>query len=280
MKVSLFQFSFKSRKQAKKLIFKKARSLEVDLLVLPELTLLPYFCRKENMKNFKYSKYYDKDIKFFSKLSKKFNLVIVASLFEKQNEGIYYNTSIVFDKDGSIAGKYRKSHIPHDDNFYEKYYFTPSNDKIKPIKTSIGNLGVLICWDQWFPEMARIMALKGADILIYPTAIGSMKNDNKKETKSYIKAWKNIQKSHSIANQIPLISVNKVGIEGKKNKINFWGNSFVCNALGEITKIAKNKEEAISDVIDLSYSSKLKQIWPFFRDRRIDIYGDLLKRDI
>jgi N-carbamoylputrescine amidase len=279
MKVSLFQFSFYSRKQTKRLIYEKLSSLKTDLLVLPELTLHPYFCRKENIKNFQYSKYYDKDIKFFSKLSKKFKIVIVASLFEKQDEGIYYNTAIVFEKDGTIAGKYRKSHIPHDDNFYEKYYFTPSNDEIKPIKTSIGNLGVLICWDQWFPEMARIMALKGADILIYPTAIGSMKNDKKKETKSYIKAWKNIQKSHSIANQIPLISVNRVGIEGKKEAINFWGKSFICDALGKITKIANNKEKIITTKIDLSYSSKLKQIWPFFRDRRSDIYKDLLTRN-
>ena len=276
MKVSLFQFAFKSRKKAKKLIKQKIASLDTDLLVLPELTLHPYFCRKENKKNFKYSKYYNKDIKFFSKLAKKFKTIIVATLFEKKNKNTYYNTAIVFEKNGLIAGKYRKSHIPYDENFYEKYYFTPSNDEIKPIKTSIGSLGVLICWDQWFPEMARIMALKGADILIYPTAIGSMSKDTKKETKSYLKAWKNIQKSHSIANQIPLISVNKIGIEGKKEKINFWGNSFICDALGEITNIANDKEKSMSKKVDLSYSKKLKKIWPFFRDRRTDIYRDLL----
>ena len=277
--VSLFQYPFTSREKVQKLIKNKLKSIKTDLFILPELSLHPYFCRVQNIDNFKYANYYEQDISFFSKLAKKYKTIIVASLFERKNEGIYYNTAVIFENDGTIAGKYKKSHIPHDDSFYEKYYFTPSPDKPKIIKTSIGNIALMICYDQWFPELARVMALLGADIFIYPTAIGSMKNDSKKETKLYIKAWENIQKSHSIANQIPLISVNRVGVEGNHdNKIKFWGKSFVSNYFGEIIKQANKKEKLISIKMNLKDNKKIKQLWPFFRDRRVELYKYLLKK--
>jgi len=283
IKVAIFQYPYTSKEKLKISIYEKAKICleeKVDLLVLPELSLYPYFCRQESLDNFKYADEFDEDLEFFTLLALEFNIIIIASLFEKKKDGVYYNTAFVFDKKDGIVGFHRKSHIPHDNSFYEKYYFTPSDDEIKPINTSIGKIGLLICWEQWFPEMARIMALKGSDILIYPTAIGYMKDDNKKDKRLYLKAWKTIQKSHAIANQIPLISVNRIGSEGvfDDDGIIFWGNSFYCDGLGDIKSIAKQNEQMIYQKINLDKSKKLKQLWPFFRDRRIDIYKDLLIR--
>jgi len=247
---------------------------------LQELHNNIYFPQTQNPKYFKLSNDFDEMKKKFSKIARKYNIVLVTTLFEKRLNGVYHNTAVVFDSDGSEAGKYRKMHIPDDPNFYEKFYFTPGDLGFEPINTSVGKLGVLICWDQWFPEPARIMALKGADILIYPTAIGWSDEETKQERKSSKKSWINVQKGHAIANHLPIIAVNRVGFEqdeSKKNKegILFWGNSFVLNARGEILAKAKLKEEIIICDIKFSLTEKLRNIWPFFRDRRVHYYEDM-----
>ncbi|MCA1744258.1 MAG: carbon-nitrogen hydrolase [Bacteroidales bacterium] len=221
----------------------------------------------------------------FGSLAKELGLVIVTSLFEKRAPGLYHNTAVVFEKDGSIAGKYRKMHIPDDPAYYEKFYFTPGDLGFEPIQTSVGKLGVLVCWDQWYPEAARLMALRGADLLIYPTAIGWESSDSAEEKARQKDAWVISQRAHAVANGLPVVSVNRVGHEpdpsGVTNGIQFWGNSFVAGPQGEFLEQAGNHDEALLMVdIDLQRSESVRRIWPFLRDRRIDAYGNIVKRYI
>jgi len=210
---------------------------------------------------------------------------LVTSLFEKRAPGIYHSTAVVLDKDGSIAGKYRKMHIPDDPAYYEKFYFTPGDLGFKPILTSVGKLGVLVCWDQWYPEAARIMAIQGADLLIYPTAIGWESTDGDEEKERQKEAWIISQRGHAVANGLPVISVNRVGHEpdpsNQTDGIQFWGNSFIAGPQGEfIVQASNNKEENLVVDVDLNKSEDVRRIWPFFRDRRIDAYDPILKRFI
>ncbi len=266
-------------------MIKDAASNNTQLVVLQELHQNEYFCQSEDVKYFDYANSYNQDINFWSKIAKENNIVLVTSLFEKRAAGLYHNTAVVFERDGSIAGKYRKMHIPDDPGFYEKFYFTPGDLGFEPIKTSIGNLGVLICWDQWYPEAARLMCLKGADILIYPTAIGWFDEDSEDEKNRQLNSWMTIQRSHAIANGVPLISVNRVGFEKDTSKqldgIRFWGSSFICDAQGDIKSQANNKDETILyGQIDYKNSEDVRRIWPFLRDRRIENYSGLTKRFI
>jgi len=255
----------------------------VELIVLQELHQTEYFCQSEDTKFFSYANSFEEDVNYWSSVAKENNIVLVTSLFEKRAAGLYHNTAVVFEKDGSIAGKYRKMHIPDDPGFYEKFYFTPGDLGFEPIQTSVGKLGVLICWDQWYPEAARIMTLKGAEILIYPTAIGWFDEDSKEEKARQLDSWITIQRSHAIANAIPVISCNRVGFEkdnsGVLNGINFWGNSFVCGTQGEILTQASSKNEAIL-YADIAHerTKEVRDIWPFLRDRRIENYSCILKR--
>ncbi len=262
----------------------EAKNSGAELVVLQELHQDRYFCINENIDNFDLAEDYDKDVEFWSKVAKKNQIVLVTSLFEKRAEGLYHNSAVVFEKDGTVAGKYRKMHIPDDPGFYEKFYFTPGDLGFEPIETSVGKLGVLICWDQWFPEAARLMALKDADILIYPTAIGWFDQDCKDEKNRQLESWITIQRSHAIANSLPVIGVNRVGKEmddmGVIDGIRFWGNSFVVDGGGEIVYRASESEEVKVVDIDLGECEKLRRIWPFLRDRRIEEYSGLTKRYI
>ncbi len=264
----------------------KSAAEGAELVVLQELHDSLYFCQLEDPENFDLAEPIPgKATDFYSKLAKKSNVVLITSLFEKRSAGLYHNTAVVFDKDGSIAGVYRKMHIPDDPNYYEKFYFTPGDLGFKPIQTSLGKLGVMVCWDQWYPEAARLMALAGAQILIYPTAIGWTSNDSIEEKNRQLEAWITIQRSHAIANGIPVISVNRTGCEADPSRntqgIEFWGNSFVAGPQGEILAIAPQKSDAnlIVDV-NLNNSENVRRWWPFLRDRRIDAYDELLKRYI
>ncbi|MDR2342503.1 MAG: carbon-nitrogen hydrolase [Campylobacteraceae bacterium] len=253
------------------------------LVVLGELHQDRYFCIDENTDNFDLAEDYEKDLVFWSEQAKKNGVVLVASLFEKRTAGLYHNTAVVFEKDGRIAGKYRKMHIPDDPSFYEKFYFTPGDLGFNPISTSIGKIGLLVCWDQWYPEAARIMALKGADFLVYPTAIGWFDKDEEEEKKRQLDAWITIQRSHAIANGLSVLSVNRVGLESDKKNANepirFWGNSFAAGAQGEILVKANEKDECTLYVdLDIKRSEEVRRIWPFLRDRRIDAYGEITKR--
>jgi len=261
----------------------EASQNDAKLIVLQELHQTEYFCQSEDTSFFSYADSFKDDIIFWANVAKKYNIVLVTSLFEKRTAGLYHNTAVVFEKDGSIAGKYRKMHIPDDPGFYEKFYFTPGDLGFEPIQTSVGKLGVLICWDQWYPEAARIMTLKGAEILIYPTAIGWFDEDSKEEKQRQLDAWISIQCSHAIANGIPVISCNRVGFESDPTGVlkgtRFWGNSFVCGSQGEMLAHAKHQDEAILYVnIDNERSKEIRDIWPFLRDRRIEEYDCLLKR--
>lgn len=255
-----------------------------ELIVLQELHNSLYFCQVEDVANFDLAETIPgPSTDFYGELAKKYQIVLVTSLFEKRTTGLYHNTAVVFEKDGSIAGKYRKMHIPDDPGFYEKFYFTPGDLGFNPIQTSVGKLGVLVCWDQWYPEAARLMALAGAELLIYPTAIGWDMRDSEEERERQKNAWVTVQRGHSVANGIPVISVNRVGKEkdpsNQSDGINFWGNSFITGPQGEFLAIAPNDEEAtIIHDIDLKRSEDVRRIWPFLRDRRIDEYNDLLKR--
>lgn len=258
-----------------------AASNDVDLVLLQELHNTPYFCIEENPSNFDLAETIPgPSTDFFSALAKELQLVIVTSLFEKRTSGLYHNTAVVFDKDGSMAGKYRKMHIPDDPGFYEKYYFTPGDLGFTPIQTSIGKLGVLICWDQWFPEAARLMTLAGADILLYPTAIGWDPADAKEEQKRQLDAWITIQRSHAIANGIPLASCNRTGIESNSAlTTQFWGNSFICGPQGEIlSKAPDSDNKIVTAKIEFSQTEVVRRVWPYMRDRRIDAYSDISKR--
>lgn len=282
MKIALLQQAY-SKNMVKKTtsLIKKATKKGAKLVILQELHQDRYFCISEDEKNFALAENFDKDVKYWSKVAKENGVVLVTSLFEKRTEGLYHNTAVVFEKDGSVAGKYRKMHIPDDPGFYEKYYFTPGDLGFNPIKTSVGNLGVLVCWDQWYPEAARLMCLAGADILIYPTAIGWDMRDKKSERKRQLDAWVNIQRSHAIANGINVIAVNRTGVEKHKNgeKINFWGNSFVSDSFGKLLHVSpNNKEDLVLIDIDIKPDDKTRKTWPFFRDRRVDAYENLTKR--
>jgi N-carbamoylputrescine amidase len=255
-----------------------------QLIILSELHDSLYFCQTENVDNFELADDIPGDFTdFYSEAAAANGVVIVGSTFERRAPGLYHNTAVVFDTDGSIAGKYRKMHIPDDPGFYEKFYFTPGDIGFEPIDTSLGRLGVLVCWDQWYPEAARIMALKGAEVLIYPTAIGWNPDDNKDEKTRQRDAWITIQRSHAIANGIPVISVNRTGFEedpsSQTSGIDFWGSSFVAGPQGEILFIAP-EEKACEEIIeiDMQRSENVRQWWPFLRDRRIDEYKTLLKR--
>ena len=222
---------------------------------------------------------------FFGEQARKYGVVIVTSLFERRAAGLYHNTSVVIERDGTIAGKYRKMHIPDDPAYYEKFYFTPGDIGFEPINTSVGRLGVLVCWDQWYPEAARLMALRGADMLIYPTAIGFESSDSAEEQERQREAWTTVQRGHAVANGLPVISVNRVGHEpdpsGQTNGIQFWGSSFVAGPQGEFLWRASAVEEQRKVVdVDLKHSEQVRRWWPFLRDRRIENYGEITRRFI
>ena len=256
-----------------------------DLVVLQELHQTHYFCQNENVDTFDLANDYEKDILFWADVAKEYSVVLVTSLFEKRAAGLYHNTAVVFDKDGSICGKYRKMHIPDDPGFYEKFYFTPGDLGFEPIQTSIGKLGVMVCWDQWYPEGARLMALKGADILIYPTAIGWFEDDAEDEKQRQLDSWIAVQRGHAVANGLPVVTVNRVGFEkddsGVLKGTAFWGNSFVFGPQGEYLAHASNQEEQVLyTTVDLKKSENVRRWWPFIRDRRIECYNEITKRYI
>ncbi|MDD3467806.1 MAG: carbon-nitrogen hydrolase [Campylobacterales bacterium] len=265
-------------------MIKEAASKGAKLICLQELHTGPYFCQSENVELFELAESIPGvSTDEFGKVAKELGVVIVLSLFEKRAAGLYHNTAVVLEKDGTIAGVYRKMHIPDDPAFYEKFYFTPGDMGFNPIKTSLGNLGVLVCWDQWYPEGARIMAMNGADILIYPTAIGYNPDDAKDEQIRQRDAWIISQRAHAVANGLPVVSINRVGHEadttGVCSGITFWGNSFAAGPQGEfLAHASEENEEIIICDIDLKRSENVRRWWPFFRDRRIDAYGDILKR--
>jgi N-carbamoylputrescine amidase len=262
---------------------RKASAMGAQLVVLQELHAGLYFCQCEDPAFFDQAEAIPgptSDI--LGDVAREFGVVLVTSLFERRAAGLYHNTAVVFDTDGSMAGKYRKMHIPDDPAFYEKFYFTPGDPVFSPIDTSLGRLGVLVCWDQWYPEAARLMALAGAELLIYPTAIGWEPNDDDEEKIRQKEAWITIQRSHAVANGIPVLSVNRAGFEpdptGLGGGIDFWGGSFVAGPQGELLAQAGGSEEVLIVEIDRGRSETVRRIWPFLRDRRIDAYADLLKR--
>ena len=257
-----------------------------QLVLLQELHNNLYFCQSENSKQFDLAEPIPgPSCDRLGKLAAQHKIVIVSSLFEKRAKGLYHNTAVVFETDGSIAGIYRKMHIPDDPGYYEKYYFTPGDIGFEPIATSLGKLGVLICWDQWYPEAARLMALKGADILLYPTAIGWDPTDSSDEQQRQLQAWLTIQRSHAIANGLFVAACNRTGLEkddtGQTQGSQFWGNSFICGPQGEIITQANAKDECILYAdIDFSHIEKVRRAWPYLRDRRIDAYENMVKRFI
>ena len=289
MKVGLIQHAIASsqEKTIEKTVelIKKAKLQGAQLVVLQELHQDRYFCINEDVNFFDLANNFEKDILFWGNIAKENEVVLVTSLFEKRSAGLYHNTAVVFEKDGTVAGKYRKMHIPDDPGFYEKFYFTPGDMGYNPIQTSVGKLGLLVCWDQWYPEAARLMALKGAEMLIYPTAIGWFDEDGEAEKERQRDAWETIQRGHAIANGLPVISVNRIGKELDDKKqldgIRFWGNSFVAGPQGEIISKASNDQEEVMVIdIDLKRCEEVRRIWPFLRDRRIETYADLTKRFI
>ena len=255
-----------------------------QLIVLQELHNSLYFCQEEKVDNFDLAEPIPgPSTDFYGTLARENGVAIVASLFERRAPGLYHNTAVVLERDGSIAGKYRKMHIPDDPAYYEKFYFTPGDIGFHPIDTSVGHLGVLVCWDQWYPEAARLMALAGAELLIYPTAIGYESSDTPEEQERQREAWTTVQRGHAVANGLPVVTVNRVGHEpdpsGQTNGILFWGSSFVAGPQGELLYRASNdKEESVVVSIDLDHSEQVRRWWPFLRDRRIDEYGGLKKR--
>ncbi len=255
-----------------------------ELVVLQELHNGLYFCQTEDTSIFDQAETIPgPSTELFGSLAKKLGIVLVLSLFEKRAPGLYHNTAVVIEKDGTIAGKYRKMHIPDDPAYYEKFYFTPGDLGFEPIQTSVGKLGVLVCWDQWYPEAARLMAMRGAELLIYPTAIGWESNDSEDEKSRQLNSWITIQRGHAVANGLPVVTVNRVGHEpdpsGQTNGIQFWGNSFVSGPQGELlTELSNEKEELKVIEIDKSRTENVRRWWPFLRDRRIDAYEGLDKR--
>lgn len=263
---------------------RKAAAMGAELVVLQELHNGLYFCQTENTEIFNQAEPIPgPSIETFGKLAKELGIVLVLSLFERRAPGLYHNTAVVLEKDGSIAGKYRKMHIPDDPAYYEKFYFTPGDLGFEPIDTSVGRLGVLVCWDQWYPEAARLMAMRGAEMLIYPTAIGWECTDTEEEKKRQLNAWITVQRGHAVANGLPVITVNRTGHEsdpsGQTNGIQFWGNSFVAGPQGELLAEFTNEQEEVRVVeVDKSRSENVRRWWPFFRDRRIDAFDGLTKR--
>ena len=289
MKVALLQQEFKGTREAT--IAKplepiaEAKKGGADLVVCQELHQTQYFCQSEDTNFFDHANDWQEDVAFWGRVAKENDVVLVTSLFEKRADGLYHNTAFVFERDGSVAGKYRKMHIPDDPGFYEKFYFTPGDIGFEPVETSLGKLGVLVCWDQWYPEAARLMALKGAKILIYPTAIGWFEGDSDDEKSRQLEAWVAVQRGHSVANGLPVVAVNRVGFEkddsGVMDGIKFWGNSFVFGPQGEQLFRANSTDELCKIVeIDMKRSEEVRRIWPFLRDRRIDAYANITKRFI
>jgi len=262
---------------------RQAASNGARLAVLQELHNGAYFCQSEAVDCFDQAEAIPgPSTDFLGQLARETGVVLVSSLFERRAPGLYHNTAVVFEADGSIAGRYRKMHIPDDPGFYEKFYFTPGDLGFEPIRTSVGRLGVLVCWDQWYPEAARLMALAGAELLIYPTAIGWDPRDAGGEQARQLDAWRTVQRGHAVANGLPLIACNRVGLELSPMQgepgIQFWGHSFVAGPQGELLAQAGDAEETLLVDIDLDRSEQVRRIWPFLRDRRIDAYQDLLRR--
>lgn len=287
MKIGIIQQANSSdREQNVTRIDQKIRKLSRDgaeLIVLQELHNGLYFCQTEDVALFDQAEPIPgPSTEHFGALAKECGVVLVLSLFEKRATGLYHNTAVVMEKDGSIAGKYRKMHIPDDPAYYEKFYFTPGDLGFTPIQTSVGKLGVLVCWDQWYPEAARIMALRGAQLLIYPTAIGTESTDTPHEQARQLEAWITVQRGHAVANGIPLVTVNRVGFEadpsGATGGISFWGNSFICGAQGELLQHLGTDEDTAIVEVPLQRSEQVRRWWPFIRDRRIDAYDSILKR--
>ena len=255
-----------------------------DVIVLQELHNTPYFCQTENPANFDLAETIPgESTRIYGNLARELGVVLVLSLFEKRAAGVYHNTAVVLERDGSIAGMYRKMHIPDDPAYYEKFYFTPGDLGFEPIQTSAGRLGVLVCWDQWYPEAARMMALAGADVLIYPTAIGWESTDTKEEQLRQLDAWMLSQRAHAVANGLHVVSVNRTGYEpdpsGATKGIQFWGNSFIAGPQGELLTVLPNDQPAYRVLnLNLKRTEEVRRMWPFFRDRRIDFFGDLTKR--
>lgn len=263
---------------------RRAASEGAELVVLQELHNGLYFCQTEDTRLFDLAEPIPgPSTETFGELARELGIVLVLSLFERRAPGLYHNTAVVLERDGSIAGKYRKMHIPDDPAYYEKFYFTPGDLGFEPIDTSVGRLGVLVCWDQWYPEAARLMAMRGADLLIYPTAIGWESSDTDEEKARQLGAWVTVQRGHAVANGLPVVSVNRVGHEpdpsGQTNGIRFWGNSFVAGPQGELLAELSNDEETVRVVeVDMARSENVRRWWPFFRDRRIDAFGGLTER--
>ncbi len=290
MKIGLIQQAntpdIKGNIQRLKDSIRKAAKQGAQLIVLQELHNSLYFCQVEDTSIFDLAETIPgPSTNEFGELAKELGVVIVLSLFERRAPGLYHNTAVVIENDGSIAGKYRKMHIPDDPAYYEKFYFTPGDLGFKPIETSLGKLGVLVCWDQWYPEAARLMAMAGADLLIYPTAIGWESTDIQEEKERQLNAWIISQRGHAVANGLHVVSVNRTGYETdpseQTNGITFWGNSFVAGPQGEVLWQASNNNEEVKVVeIDMKRSEQVRRWWPFFRDRRIDAFGDITKRFI
>ena len=256
------------------------------LVVLQELHNSLYFCQTEDVGNFDLAEPIPgPSTEMFGELARKCGVVIVTSLFERRAPGLYHNTAVVIESDGTVAGKYRKMHIPDDPAYYEKFYFTPGDLGFRPIDTSVGRLGVMVCWDQWYPEAARLMALRGAELLIYPTAIGYALSDTPDEQQRQRRAWQTVQRGHAVANGLPVVAVNRVGFEpdpsGQTEGIQFWGTSFVAGPQGELFyEASEDEEESIIVSVDMEHGEQVRRWWPFLRDRRIDDYGDITRRFI
>lgn len=253
------------------------------LVLLQELHQSSYFCKVEDPALFDLAEPIPgPGTEWLGELARELSVVIVGSLFERRAAGIYHNTAVVLERDGRLAGRYRKAHIPDDPAYYEKFFFTPGDDDLRPIETSVGRLGVLVCWDQWYPEAARLMALAGADLLLYPTAIGRSAEDPEAEQRHQQEAWETVQRGHAVANGLPVLACNRVGFEpdpsGATAGITFWGNSFACGPQGEMLARAGDAAETLVVELDLARSERVRRMWPFLRDRRIDAYGDLLLR--
>lgn len=266
-----------------KVAIRKAAEQGAELIVLQELHNGLYFCQTEDVQIFDQAEPIPgPSTEEFGALAKELGIVLVLSLFERRAAGLYHNTTVVLEKDGTIAGKYRKMHIPDDPAYYEKFYFTPGDLGFEPIETSVGTLGVLVCWDQWYPEAARMMALAGAEVLIYPTAIGFESSDDPSEQQRQSDAWQLVQRGHAVANGLPVVTVNRVGYEedpsGQTNGIRFWGRSFVAGPQGELLAEFGQEEEVRVIEVNLTRSESVRRWWPFLRDRRIDFFGDLTKR--
>ena len=270
-----------NRERSAELIRAAARD-GARLVLLPELHLGPYFPRREDPDAFDLAEPVPgPSTAFFGLLARQLDIVLVISLFERRLDGLYHNTAVVLERDGDIAGRYRKMHIPDDPGYFEKYYFTPGDLGFTPVATSVGRLGVLVCWDQWFPEAARLMALAGAELLLYPTAIGFDPADDPAEQARQLDAWQTVQRGHAVANHLPVLTANRVGREPPgeaAEAIDFWGGSFICGPQGEwLARATEAEEQVLHAELDLARTARLRRIWPFLRDRRIDAYDDLLR---